>query len=178
MTDAAPLGRDEIIGLLIEVADQLVDLDERPTIAVVGGSFLALRGLRAGTKDVDSVRRLDSVVKAAVEEVARRHDLDSTWLNDKAAGYFPQGCAWDEEIFLDLPTLLVVGPHPDAVFLMKLYAVGAARLHDYDDLVLLWPSCSFTAPGAAAAAFAAGYPHAPEDPYLESYIAEIAAAAV
>jgi hypothetical protein len=46
----------------------------------------------------------------------------------------------DCEVLLEHRALRVLGPPPDFIFLMKLYA---ARAPDYDDLVALWPYCSF-----------------------------------
>jgi hypothetical protein len=57
---------------------------------------------------------------------------------------------------------------------MKLYR-GSPQ--DHEDLIALWPRCTFSKPEAAAAAFHAAFPHAPEDDHLASYIEEIAAAA-
>ncbi len=41
-----------------------------PTMLVVGGALLAWHGLRDGTRDVDSVHRLDEELQAAVALVA------------------------------------------------------------------------------------------------------------
>jgi len=57
------------------------------------------------------------------------------------------------------------------VFLMKLYRVTA---QDYDDLIRIWPLCTFDSPKQAADLFFEAYPHAPEDEHLAQFIAEIA----
>lgn len=178
MSGAEPLDRPRMVALLEALNDALPDgLDVRPAVAVVGGSFLTLHGLRDATYDVDSVERLSAPVRTAVEFVAQAQGLEPDWLNDRAAGFFPQGYPAGAEVLFDFSKLLVVGPHPDAVFLMKVYAGGPDRLHDYDDLVLLWPRCSFASATDATRAYIEAYPHAPTDPYIESYIAEVIAAA-
>lgn len=50
---------------------------------------------------------------------------------------------------------------------MKLYA---ARAPDYDDLVRLWPLCSFTSPEEAVEQYYLAYPHLEHDPYLVDYV--------
>lgn len=58
-------------------------------LTVVGGSYMALHGLRESTMDVDTITRLDDVVRRAVAEVAREFDLDPAWLNDRALAFQP-----------------------------------------------------------------------------------------
>jgi hypothetical protein len=54
---------------------------------------------------------------------------------------------------------------------MKLYA---ARVSDYEDMIALWPSCSFNSAADAAEGFDRAYPHAPDDPGLAEYVKRIA----
>ena len=70
-----------------------------------------------------------------------------------------------------LAALAVRTPGPEVIFVMKLYR---ADPQDREDLVSLWPLCSFADPDEAADAFMSAYPHAPEDEYLASYIADVA----
>jgi hypothetical protein len=67
--------------------------------------------------------------------------------------------------------LVVRTPSPEVIFVIKLYR---ADPQDREDLVSLWPLCSFTDPDDAAQAFRSAYPHAPEDEHLAEYIADIA----
>jgi hypothetical protein len=62
-------------------------------------------------------------------------------------------------------SLIVLGPPADFVFLMKLFA---ARAVDYDDMVALWPSCSFGSADDAVSRFHAAYPHVERDPHLST----------
>lgn len=166
-----PLDGDTIRRLLVEVAE-LLDVDGgQHVVLMAGGSLMAWRGLRATTADVDSVRRLDAGLRFVVATVAARHDLAPGWLNDRAVAFLPATFEMSEgELLLDLPQLRVVGVRLADLFVMKLYA---ARDRDIDDLVTLWPHTGFRDAHAAAAAFRLAYPHAPDDPYLENWIATL-----
>lgn len=166
-----PLNGDEIRALLLEVAEVLPD-GEQHSITVVGGAVLALHELRSTTADVDTVRRLPGTVRSAAAVVAKIHGLGPHWLNDAAAAFRPANM--DDaarHLLLDHPRLRVFGAPLREVFLMKLYA---ARTRDYDDLIALWPLCGFESGAEAAAEFTRAFPHAPDDPYLASWIDGIA----
>lgn len=167
--DEVLFDRHTILELLEEVAARLAEVDHpRAELIVVGGSFMALKGLRTGTADVDTVTRLDRVITAAVAEVAARRELRSDWLNDRAAPFAPAGLSSDEcEVLFDHGRLVALGPPPDAVFLMKLQA---ARAGDADDMRALWPTCSFADPAQAVAAFYEAYPHEELDPHLLEFV--------
>ena len=137
----------------------------------MGGALLAWHGLRDSTHDVDSVERLDTVLKNAVMHVAKRHDLAPEWLNDSAAAFIPSTFNPGEcEILLEHPLLLVLGMPWNQLFLMKLFA---SRATDTDDIEAIWPYCTFGSVDAAVAAFYEAYPHAPHDEYLADHISRI-----
>lgn len=166
----------EILAHLGEVADLLVsERQSQATLIVVGGSYLVLHDLRlVGTRDVDSIERLTEAVRRAVERVAAENDLSSNWLNDRAAMFVPVGFERSDcTVLFEHEALLVLGPTPDWVFLMKLHA---AREVDRDDMVSLWPRCRFSSPQEAAARYSDAYPHEEDDPYLADYISGLAAA--
>ncbi|MEY2430335.1 MAG: hypothetical protein QOC92_60 [Acidimicrobiaceae bacterium] len=169
-----PLDAVVIEQYVAEVAEHLQPDGERRVLVVVGGALLAWHGLRDTTRDVDSVRRLDEELKAAVAAVGARHGLATTWLNDRAASFLPatfreDGCT----VLLDHPALLVLGAPLDQVFLMKLYAARAA---DTADLEILWPLCSFESPEHAVAAFHDAYPHLEPDEQLAAFIRSLSGA--
>jgi hypothetical protein len=87
------LSGDDILDLLDAVADRLEESlsGEPSTVVVVGGSFMALHGLRAGTADVDTITRIDDRLRGVVEEVAAERDLRPDWLNDRSAAFEPGG---------------------------------------------------------------------------------------
>lgn len=65
--------RDEILDALDAVGAELAARKAPATsLIVVGGSYLALQGLREATADVDTVTRIEASVRDAVEAVAAR----------------------------------------------------------------------------------------------------------
>ena len=59
----------------VAVATRLEELDAPAgLLIVVGGSFMALHGLRDSTHDVDTVNRISASIRAAAEEVASAED--------------------------------------------------------------------------------------------------------
>jgi hypothetical protein len=66
-----PLNASEILACLGEVAEALPATGPRHTIVVVGGSLLALHGLRQTTLDVDTVWPIEEELREAVARVAR-----------------------------------------------------------------------------------------------------------
>jgi hypothetical protein len=125
---------------------------------------------------VDSARRFESDLSEAVNLVGARHDLGDDWLNERAAPFWPATASYDEcDLVFEHPALTVRRPSPEVIFVMKLYRADPP---DRDDLVLLWPLCRFADPGDAAEAFRRAYPHAPDDPEIEDYIAEMAREAI
>lgn len=169
-----PLNASQILVCLGEVADALPSTGRRHTIVVVGGSLLALHGLRQATMDVDTVRRIEQELRDAVARVARAHDLAPAWLNDSSAAFRPQTFVEaDCDVLLDRGRLLVLGAPLRQVFVMKLFAAGV-RTRDYDDMVALWPECGFDSAEQAVELYRAAYPYEAEGPYLVDYIRGLA----
>lgn len=164
--------RDELESLFSELADELARLGTFADVVMVGGSWMLWHSQRASTRDVDSARRFDTDLSDAVDRVGARHDLRQGWLNDAAASFWPSGASYgDCEIVYEHAALVVRTPGPEVIFVMKLYR---ADPQDREDLISLWPLCSFTSPDEAVNAFTSAYPHTPEDEYLASYIADVA----
>jgi hypothetical protein len=165
--DPGDLDGDTIRRYLFEVADLLEEGPPR-VLVVVGGSLLALHGLRASTRDVDSIRALDDSLRRAAATVAVRHGLEESWLNDRAAMFWPVGLT--EQMcapLLEHERLLVLEPPFRFVFVMKL---EANRRADWPDLRQLWPACGFESAEQAAELWRAAYPYKDPDPYLADYI--------
>lgn len=173
---AEPLDRAAIQANLAALGDRLAANGLQARLLVVGGSYLALNGLRDSTIDVDTVTRLDAEVKAAIEAVAAERGLDPSWLNDRAAAFAPSTSPGESELLFAHGSLVVLGPSPDFVFLSK---VERGKQRDFDDLVVLWPRTSFGTPQAAVDAFYLAYPRIDPDtdPHLVGYIERVAARA-
>jgi hypothetical protein len=167
------LNRDAILVYLAEVAAELPE-GFHETVVVVGGSMLAVVGLRQATKDVDTARRHSQALAGAAARVAERHDLAPDWLNSSASAWAPDDgvvALTDGPPVLDLPTLRVHVATADTVFVMK---VHAGRPQDYPDIVALWPLCSFDSYAAAAYACNQAYTHLSEpDEHLAFHIQRI-----
>lgn len=165
---------DDIRGYLREVAELLPTGDQH-TLVMVGGSLLAWHALRDTTRDVDSVWALDDVMRSAIAQVGRRHGLAPRWVNDSARPFRPQTLReQDCELLLEHHQLLVLGAPLQQVFLMKLHATRV-RSRDYEDLLLLWPRCSFSSAQSAVEMYSEAYPLAGPDEYLVDFVAQIAA---
>lgn len=167
------LSREEILGYLADLAAVLEERGASPvSLVLVGGSYLALRELREATRDIDSATRLSDELRDAALVVAKRHGLNVGWLNDRARSFLPadfdQSCC---SVLVEYPQLVALGPPPDDILMMKAYA---AREADLQDMVRLWPFCSFTSSDEAARRFSLAYPHAPDDPYLSTFFEDIA----
>jgi hypothetical protein len=163
-----------ILFALRAVAARLEEQDAEPgVLIVVGGSFMAFHELREATRVVDTVTRITAVTRNAIDAVAAEHGFEAGWLNDRAAIYLPQGLDAEAcEILVDHPRLRVLGPPADYVFVMKLYAARGEV--DHDDMVHLWPHCTFATADNAVALYWQAYPHAPADEDLVGYVANIA----
>ena len=164
--------RDDLEALFDELAEELVPLGISAAIVMVGGAWMLWHSQRLSTRDVNSARRFDSDIREAVARVGARHDLSERWLNDDAARFWPSTASYDDcKLIYEAPALNVRSPGPNVIFVMKLYR---ADPQDREDLIVLWPLCSFSDVDAAAKAFRLAYPHAPEDEHLADYIADVA----
>ena len=171
MTGAGrPLRWTEIESYLVDVGAELERRGLIRTIIKVGGAYVAYRGERASTTDVDTIYELDDDLRATIATVAERHGLEPDWLNDRARPWRP--VTFDPttcETVLEAGTLRVLAPEPDIVVLMKISA-GGRTPNDALDLRALWPATRFATPDHAVAAFYAAYPHEEPDPHLADWI--------
>lgn len=168
------LDASQVRDLLTELADVLDAHDpDGPTIelTIAGGAYLATLGLRAATRDVDSITPLPEEVRAAAAQLAARHGLAPDWLNDGARPFRPAGLeeagGAGQPVLCARGRLRVVGAGPDAVLLMKL---SAARGVDVQDILALWPLTSYADAAQVVAAYEAAYPHEEHDAHLRTWI--------
>ncbi|MCU0268474.1 MAG: hypothetical protein MUF83_07480 [Acidimicrobiales bacterium] len=164
--------RGQLESLFDELAEELTRLHATAEIVMVGGAWMLWHLRRASTRDVDSARRFGAELAQAADRVGDRHHLRPGWLNDDAAAFWPSDTDYRQcAVAYTRGPLLVRVPRPDTIFVMKLYR---AAPHDREDLVALWPRCTFEDPDNAVEAFKRAYPHAPEDEHLAGYITEVA----
>jgi hypothetical protein len=127
--------------------------------------------VRDSTRDVDSARRLPAQAAFAIADVARRHDLALDWLNDSAAAFLPFGFDSTSCTTVYLSDCLTVStPPPETVFLMKLQRASAP---DREDMISLWPLCSFIGAADVLERFKAAFPYLLNDEYLASFVEDI-----
>lgn len=172
---SVPLDGDAILRLLRAVAAKLDAGTNgemaRAEVVVVGGSLLAVEGLRAATADVDSARSVGPDLAAAVEQVAEQNGLSPKWLNDRARPYLPSTFRLVDCSELHRSRGLVVYGAPlSQVFLMKM---NAGRAQDLADLERMWERVGFRSPDDAAHAYREAYPNEADDPYLADWVREV-----
>lgn len=164
--------RNELESLFEELATELEGLGVSAEVVMVGGSWMLWHSQRVATQDVDSARRFTSDLADAIQRVANRHDLSDRWLNDNASPYWPANASFEDcEVVFERAALVVKTPPPDVIFVMKLYRSDP---QDREDMVTIWPMCTFTSAEDAAQSFRDAYPHAPEDEHLVDHIRRIA----
>lgn len=166
-------GRDELKRLFDEVREEFSRLGITGEVLMVGGSWMLWFGLRDSTRDVDSARRLPVEAAAAIADVAGRHDLAPDWLNDSATAFLPFGFdSTSCTVVYASENLTVSTPPPETIFLMKLQRASAP---DREDMIALWPLCSFDGSDEVIERFESAFPYASKDEYLGSYIDDIIA---
>ena len=174
MTTPGLLSGDQIRDLLSEVAHELDPSRAQATVLVVGGSLMALHGLRQATEDVDTSIRLDADMRAAVRVVAERRHLAIDWLNDHSATWHPHTLRLEDcVVLLEHPRLRVLGAPLPAVFLMKL---NRSQPQDVVDMIALWPLVVDEFPTACAVtdSFYAAFPNEQQDDGLDNYVRDLA----
>lgn len=157
-SNAAGLGRDDIMSLLTEVAAEAERREVAISLFLVGGAAMALAySTSRATKDLDGVFEPKAVVYEIAAHVARirpEFELAPDWLNDAAKAFLP-GDDPEASTFFETPGLSVRVASPRYLFVMKALA---AREADEEDLRLLYPLCRYESANDALNAIAAAYP--------------------
>lgn len=137
--------KQEIQKYLTEVGTLLHKQDLHGEIVLAGGAaMMFLVGSREATKDVDAYLGppVDQI-RHAIREVAHRHSLPMSWLNDGVKGFFygtpPQ------TVLLDVPGLTAYAVTPPYLLAMK---VAAGRPEDVDDIRALIRALDISGPEA------------------------------
>jgi DNA-binding XRE family transcriptional regulator len=118
------LTREQIIGLLAELGQELDARGVKAQLFVVGGAAMALAyNMRRTTADVDGVFEPKAVIYEAARRVAERHEkLPADWLNDGVKGLLPGGADRHAKVILDLPGITVSVPSPHYLLALKVQA--------------------------------------------------------
>ncbi len=132
-----PLARDEIIGLLNSLNDELATDGVTGELYVLGGAVMCLAlEARASTQDIDGVLKPVSKVRAAAKRVAASVDIAGDWLNDAVRGYV--SATGDFVQFLELSNLRIMTASPEYLLAMKCLAMRlGAEFHDESDVRFL-----------------------------------------
>lgn len=110
----------EIKQYLTELNDELALKDVKGEVALFGGAVMVLVfKTRIATKDVDAIFHPSAVIREAVSLIAKRHDLDETWLNDGVKGYVVQH---SKNVLFHMPNLTVLAPEAEYLLAMKALA--------------------------------------------------------
>jgi hypothetical protein len=144
------------------------------SLIVVGGACLILSGLRDMSNDIDTVELLDEKMKEAIKVVGRKHGLRDVWLNDEVRAVMPAN--FDKAkctVNMQLSHIEILLPSLDVIFIMKLKADRGDDSKDYEDMLALWPRCSFKTAQDALLTYQLTWPGDCAGSFMENYIQEI-----
>jgi predicted nucleotidyltransferase len=123
----------ELRALLSETAELLRRSGATARVYLVGGAAMALAyDADRTTRDLDAlVLEGHGPLMEAAHEVARRHGLPGSWLNEQASVYVPRGEDGLARAVFDAPGLVVLAASPARLLAMKAHA---ARVADVEDI--------------------------------------------
>ena len=152
--------RDQIVGLLDELADRLQARGVAASIYVIGGAAISLAfDARRATRDIDALvleghgPLIDEVRSMAVER-----GLPSTWLNEQAVAYVSRLPDDRAAVVYDNPSLRVAVASAEHLLAMK---VASGRPTDVGDIRLLAERLDLSSTAAVLAVFAEVFPGQP-----------------
>ena len=127
---------DELRQLLTETAELLRRRGATARVYLVGGAAMALAyDAQRTTRDLDAlVLEGHGPLMEAVREVADRHELPRSWLNEQAAVYIPTQADGLARTVFDAPGLVVLAASPRRLLVMKAHAARAADIEDLRQL--------------------------------------------
>ena len=165
------LNLEEIRSLLIEVGDELGGEGPAISIVIVGGTLMAMHGLRDRTIDVDTISEIEYELATAIRVVAERNKLPHNWLNQSSKPFAPESFSIDDcEEVLQTNRLSILALPIRQLFLMKL---DSNRRTDQNDLMLLWPHSGFQHVEEVLHEYELAYPHTQRDEFLGEWIQQI-----
>jgi hypothetical protein len=91
-------------------------------VCVVGGAAMVLGfGSRRSTRDIDALVIEPPSIRAAIQQVAEKHGLPESWLNEGAKGFAASQPVETTEL-MKLSHLRIVSPPPEYILAMKCIA--------------------------------------------------------
>ena len=129
------LSKESILKNLKDLDLELKKLGKRGEVNLYGGAVMVLVfNARPATKDVDAVFEPKSIMRRAIENVARKNDLPKDWMNDGVKGFLSANDKVRK--FIGLPNLTIHVPVPEYLLAMK---VKSARVDETDrkDVIFL-----------------------------------------
>jgi len=165
------LSRDDIVGLLGELAVELDARGSHGDLFLVGGAAMALAyGTRRTTRDLDAIFEPKQIIYEIAKWLADRHGLPADWLNDGVKGFLP-GPDPDATVLFDRPGLSVRIASPRYLFAMKMLAARVER--DEDDIRMLYRLCGFGSVEEALDHVQRVYPYQPVPPKAQYLLQEL-----
>lgn len=151
------LGADDLRSLFADLAEELSTRSVRGEVHLAGGAAMSLEynsELLSG--DADAQFAPDGPMIEAINAVAVKRGLSSSWLNNQASVYFSPLAQPGKTVF-EHPHLVVMVTPPQHLAAMKLLASRATR--DRDDLLLLILYLGWTRKAELMAAVKSYFPH-------------------
>lgn len=130
------MGRHALTDLLTEVADILRRQNVVAQVYVVGGAAMALGyDSKRYTRDIDALvlDGYDYLIKA-VQEVARRRGLLTSWFNEQAVPFISKAKDSRPLVVFDDPALRVFAASPEHLLAMKAVASRPSDVNDIHTL--------------------------------------------
>ncbi len=166
-----PLGREQILDLLDDLAGQLEAAGVHGDMFLVGGAAMAVAyDARRVTADLDAIFEPKQVLYDMAAQVANRRGLPPGWLNDAVKGLLP-GPDPAPLVLYERPGLSVRVGSPRYLFALKAHA--ARRGRDDGDLKLLYRLSGFPSPEEALDYVAATYPEGRLLPKTQYFLLEV-----
>jgi hypothetical protein len=126
---------DEIKKYLSELNDELELKSIKGEVSLFGGAVMVLAfDARIATKDIDAIFQPTQEIRAAVERIAERNNLNKDWLNDGVKGYVVDHT---RKILFSMPNLNVFIPESDYLLAMKSLAARAGTEDENDVRILI-----------------------------------------
>jgi len=166
-----PLGREQVLDLLDELAGELEAAGLHGDMFLVGGAAMALAyDARRVTADLDAIFEPKQAIYELAARIGARRGLPANWVNDAVKGLLP-GPDPAPLVLYERPGLSVRVASPRYLFALKAHA--ARRGRDDTDLKLLYRLSGFRSPEEALDYVAATYPEGQILPKTQYFLFEI-----